>query len=220
MKVPIDIVGEAEIADRLRVKRPTVHQWAKRNLLPPPEGTVSGQPAWRWSVIEVWAEDRFGLRRTILDHLAKTEGSSTEGLAASLVMMGRRDVSVTQVARDLNAMFQLGWVARAAPPHDWIVTPSGHRALESGELPMLRSDVDAATTFWSEPLVQGGPFPIGVRIRVRRVDGLRRAEIKSPNGEPDRQPEGVLINSYHPPAGFESWNDWFDSTDPSRAGSR
>lgn len=50
-------VGIAEIAGRLDVKRQTVDQWRHRGLLPEPEWTVSGNPAWKWQTIERWARD-------------------------------------------------------------------------------------------------------------------------------------------------------------------
>jgi hypothetical protein len=51
----LDIVGVKEIAERLGVKQQTAAAWRHRGLLPPPEGTVSGAPAWRWQTIEEWA---------------------------------------------------------------------------------------------------------------------------------------------------------------------
>ena len=214
MNIPLDIVGEAEIADRLGVKRPTVHAWAKRNHLPAPEWTVSGQPAWRWSTIAAWAEDRFGLRGSILAYLAGTQGAGTSTIANVLAMKGRRDVSISQVARDLNAMFQQGLVGRAMAPRDWVITSAGRQALETGELLGLDPNADAASTFWTHPLVEGGPFPAGVRVRIRRVTPQREAEVKSPNGEPAVQVEAILVHSYYTPTGFETWDDWFEATEP------
>jgi hypothetical protein len=51
----LDIVGLKEIAERLSVKQQTAAAWKHRGLLPEPEGTVSGMPAWRWSTIAYWA---------------------------------------------------------------------------------------------------------------------------------------------------------------------
>lgn len=51
----LDIVGLKEIAERLGVKQQTAAAWRHRGLLPPPEGTVSGAPAWQWRTIEAWA---------------------------------------------------------------------------------------------------------------------------------------------------------------------
>ncbi len=57
------IVGPQEVADRLGVKVPTVHQWRKRNLLPPPVRVISGVPLWSGGEIDTWALDtgRLGL---------------------------------------------------------------------------------------------------------------------------------------------------------------
>jgi predicted DNA-binding transcriptional regulator AlpA len=52
-----DPVGIPEIAERLRVKRPTVDVWRTRGLLPEPRWTVGGRPAWNWSDIQTWAKD-------------------------------------------------------------------------------------------------------------------------------------------------------------------
>ena len=51
----LDIVGLKEIAERLNVKPQTAAAWKHRGLLPQPEWTVSGVPAWRWSTIAWWA---------------------------------------------------------------------------------------------------------------------------------------------------------------------
>ena len=49
-------VGIPEIAQRLGVQRATVDQWRFRGLLPEPEWTVGGGPAWDWPTIEAWAK--------------------------------------------------------------------------------------------------------------------------------------------------------------------
>lgn len=50
-----DVVGLAEIAERLGVQRRTVDRWRERGVLPDPTWTVGGRPAWEWSTIEAWA---------------------------------------------------------------------------------------------------------------------------------------------------------------------
>lgn len=50
-------VGIPEIAAKLGVRRPTVDQWIQRNLLPEPDWTVGGRPAWNWPTIRRWAEE-------------------------------------------------------------------------------------------------------------------------------------------------------------------
>jgi hypothetical protein len=49
------VVGLLEIAARLSVERQTADEWRIRRVLPDPERTVGGSPAWRWDVIESWA---------------------------------------------------------------------------------------------------------------------------------------------------------------------
>src|SRR5258708_13569340 len=53
--VDLDMVGLKEIAERLGVKQQTAAAWRYRGLLPAPEGTVSGAPAWNWATIDTWA---------------------------------------------------------------------------------------------------------------------------------------------------------------------
>lgn len=50
-------VGIIEIAEKLGVKRATVDQWLQRDLLPEPDWTVGGRPAWEWSSIARWAQE-------------------------------------------------------------------------------------------------------------------------------------------------------------------
>lgn len=59
---PILPVGIPEIAERLGVKRATVDQWIQRGLMPPPDWTVGGRPAWNWAAIHRWAEETGRLR--------------------------------------------------------------------------------------------------------------------------------------------------------------
>lgn len=51
-----DPVGQTEIAARLGVQPNTVNMWRKRELLPPPDWTISGVPAWNWRTILKWAQ--------------------------------------------------------------------------------------------------------------------------------------------------------------------
>lgn len=50
-------LGIPEIAERLGVQRETVDQWRARGILPDPDWTVGGRPAWRWSTIRRWARE-------------------------------------------------------------------------------------------------------------------------------------------------------------------
>lgn len=49
------VLGPAEIAERLEVRRATVHQWRQRALLPDPDLTVSGTPVWYAGTVDAWA---------------------------------------------------------------------------------------------------------------------------------------------------------------------
>jgi len=52
----VDIVGIAEIADRLGVKRQTVDMWRSTGQLPASDYSVSNRPAWNWMTIKRWRE--------------------------------------------------------------------------------------------------------------------------------------------------------------------
>lgn len=54
---PSTPVGMVEVAAKLGVRRQTVDMWHHRDLLPEPDWTVGGRPAWRWSTIETWARE-------------------------------------------------------------------------------------------------------------------------------------------------------------------
>jgi len=48
-------VGQTEIATRLGVPLDTVRKWKHRGVMPEPEWTVGGRPAWNLDTIEEWA---------------------------------------------------------------------------------------------------------------------------------------------------------------------
>lgn len=54
---PGDPLGPKEVAEFLGVKRPTVQQWNFRHVLPPPDYSVNGAPAWERRTIAQWARD-------------------------------------------------------------------------------------------------------------------------------------------------------------------
>lgn len=50
-------VGMAELADIFGVKRATVDQWGQRGILPQPDWTVGGRPAWNEPKILEWGRE-------------------------------------------------------------------------------------------------------------------------------------------------------------------
>lgn len=54
-----DLVGTAEIAERLGMKRPqVVHDWRRRHAdFPAPVTMISGVHVWLWPDVERWARD-------------------------------------------------------------------------------------------------------------------------------------------------------------------
>lgn len=50
------LVGAAEIADRLRTSTSTVHSWRRRDAtFPAPLATLRQAMVWAWSDVEAWA---------------------------------------------------------------------------------------------------------------------------------------------------------------------
>jgi hypothetical protein len=126
------IVGQKEIAEQLRVAPNTVHQWGKRGLLPAPEGTVGGDPAWHLSTIEAWARQTGrvpGLREAILDLLLTVAGASTSPIAGAVISRGFGR-STVQVWRVLNDLFHEGLLGYRMPDH-WFVTDMGRKVVDA-----------------------------------------------------------------------------------------
>lgn len=51
-----DLVDASEIAQRLGVKRMTVHKWRQRGTFPEPDYQFEIGPVWLWRNVETWAE--------------------------------------------------------------------------------------------------------------------------------------------------------------------
>jgi hypothetical protein len=127
-----EIVGQREIADRLHVAPNTVHQWAKRGLLPPIEGTVGGDPAWHWATIESWAQSTGrmpGLREAILDLLMVVGAGRTSPLASALIGRGFGRTTA-QVWRAINDLFHEGLVGYRVPGV-WFLSDLGRQLVEA-----------------------------------------------------------------------------------------
>src|SRR5258708_19634293 len=113
------IVGQKEIAEQLRVAPNTVHQWGKRGLLPPPEGTVGGDSAWHWSTIEAWARETGrmpGLREEILALLLTVAGASTSPIPGALIARGFGR-STVQACPVFNHLFHQPFLRHRIPVH-------------------------------------------------------------------------------------------------------
>jgi hypothetical protein len=191
--MPDPIVGQKEIANQLRVAPNTVHQWGKRGLLPPPEGTVGGDPAWHWSTIEAWARQTGripGLREAILDLLLTVAGASTSPIAGALIARGFGR-STVQIWRVLNDLFHEGLLGYRMPDH-WFITDVGRRVVEArlaglapqsnlwddnAEIPAVYVPSFAAQP--SHPIksmrdVVGGPRAESIQRRVQRAVQSKR----------------------------------------------
>lgn len=53
----IDLLGLAEIAELLGIRRASVDQLRWRGVLPEPDAMVSGRPLWHRETIERWARE-------------------------------------------------------------------------------------------------------------------------------------------------------------------
>ena len=51
-----DLVDPGAVADRLKVRRQTVHMWRHRGIMPEPDYMLNGGPVWAWWRIRDWAE--------------------------------------------------------------------------------------------------------------------------------------------------------------------
>lgn len=94
----LDIVGLKEIAVRMGVKQQTAAAWRHRGLLPAPEGTVSGAPAWQWQTIEEW-----GVRTGRVGGVAEFVAEST--LAFRVVDFSRVQIGAGIVVRQVSQAF-------------------------------------------------------------------------------------------------------------------
>jgi hypothetical protein len=139
------VVGEKEIAARLEVQENTVHQWLVRRMLPPTDGSVSGNPAWHWKTIELWAwkTGRMpDLRIRILSILSKTTGAFATPLTIDLIDRGwvGRGTSPTKIASVLTDLFEENYVSIHLR-NEWRITDKGreflgNRAIDQEGKPM------------------------------------------------------------------------------------
>lgn len=171
------IVGQKEIATRLRVAPDTVYQWAKRNLLPPPEGTVGGDPAWHWSTIEAWAQQTGrmpGIRQAILDMLLSVVGLSVSPIADKVIALGFARTT-GQTLRALGDLFDEGLVGRKVPDL-WYITDVGRQvvsARRAGASKLWDDNAEIPAVY--VPTIAGKVSPEVNDRRVRKASyGFRR----------------------------------------------
>jgi hypothetical protein len=144
-------------------------------------------------VLHVWGS-RVDDARTAWGTSFDSDGTGPDQAAALVVRM-KADPTIRNIEVEERRVYTDNWVDRR-PLEQWSRTSS------------------AADVHWTHPLLEGGPFPAGVKICVRRISPRLEAEVKAPNGEPAVYPMGVLVQSYYAPDGFESWDHWFAKTDP------
>lgn len=58
-----DLVDIAQVAERLDVRRQTVHMWRHRGIMPEPDYMLNGGPVWAWWRIRDWAENTGRMKR-------------------------------------------------------------------------------------------------------------------------------------------------------------
>jgi hypothetical protein len=126
-------VGEKEIAARLEVKVNTVHQWFVRGVLPRPDGSVSGNPAWYWDTVQTWAWETGripDLRVRILSILSRATGAFATPLTFDLIERGwvGPGTSPTKIASVLTDLFEEGYVSIHLR-NEWRITDLGRRFL-------------------------------------------------------------------------------------------
>jgi len=147
------IVGQKEIAEQLRIPANTVHQWAKRDILPPAEGSVGGAPAWHWSTIEAWARATGrmpGLRQAILDLLLQVGAGTTTPLANRLIAGGFAK-NVGQVWRAINDLSAEGMVGIRLG-NEWFLSDMGQAVAGARQHSAKLWDDDAPVP----PVLAGG----------------------------------------------------------------
>ncbi len=157
-------MGQKEIARELDVKENTVNQWRVRGMLPEPDGTVSGNPAWHWETIEgwAWATGRVpDLRIRILQVLEQFGGAFATPLTRVLIDQGvvGPNTSPTKIASVLTDLFEENHVSIHLK-NEWKITEHGRRFLAD------RREL-------GQPVVGGNgqPAPILPHFRIPRAKG-------------------------------------------------
>ncbi len=110
------VVGEKEIAQLAGCQENTVHQWAKRGMLPAPDGYVSGRPAWLRTTIATWQQEtgRDGALRSSILALMRQHRSPwtieavTTSLQAGAPRLRARQVQVVMTDLMEEGLLSLG----------------------------------------------------------------------------------------------------------------
>jgi hypothetical protein len=228
----VSILGQKEVARRLGVKENTVNQWTVRAMMPPPDGFVSGNPAWHAETIDRWAwtTGRYpDLRIGVLAILNESPGGGgfATPLMHSLVERGvvGPDTSAAKVASVLTDLCEEGYVSIHLR-HEWRITDEGRRYLADWDGPIEPTDLVRATTVeeivrlftqWelgasrspNPRVAASAPLPpptVGeARVLVRRLRQIRSA-IASSETDWHGRPIG---NRDHAAMG-QLWEEWRD----------
>ncbi len=189
-----DLVGRAELAERLGVNASTMSRWHRRSILPDPDLVLDGQELWLWDTVREWTRHRFTQRRAV--SVAVPDIVALADLADRLGMDGRT----------IDLWHKSGFLPE--PDYRWESTEGwlwetidrwSHSGL-SGRTPWLNPPDVTAPTHPSQP---DGPklriaeSPASLQVAVSAAgpeppSGSVAAVPVTPVREPSRDPIGEL----------------------------
>ncbi|MBT8166681.1 MAG: hypothetical protein KJO97_14145 [Acidimicrobiia bacterium] len=88
-----DLVGLAEISDRLGVAPATVSRWHRRSMLPDPDLRIGTLELWMWETVRQWGKQRSRFGRRTRQQVATPDIVVTADIAGRLAV-GARTVEI------------------------------------------------------------------------------------------------------------------------------